>query len=86
MNGFYRACNDEDFKHFLNYVQKYIVLFGSMYICERTYSLMVSTKNKYRSQITDENIHSVLRITTSDLEPNFLKIMSYEHSKFHVSH
>lgn len=86
MSAFYGALNDEHFKHFLNYVQKYLVLFGSTYICERTFSLMVSTKNKYRSQITDENLHSVLRIATSDLEPNFEEIMSDEHSRFHVSH
>uniref|UniRef100_A0A023F0X1 Proteinral transcription factor ii-i repeat domain-containing protein 2b n=1 Tax=Triatoma infestans TaxID=30076 RepID=A0A023F0X1_TRIIF len=86
LSAFYGALNNEHFKHFLNYVQKYLVLFGSTYICERTFSLMASTKNKYRSQITDENLHSVLRIATSDLEPNFEEIMSDEHSRFHVSH
>lgn len=86
LSAFYGALNTEHFKHFLNYVQKYLVLFGSTYICERTFSLMISTKNKYRSQITDENLHSVLRIATSDLDPNFEEIISNEHSRFHVSH
>lgn len=86
LTAFYGSLNTENFKFFLDYAQKYLVLFGSTYLCERTFSLMVFTKNKYRSQITDENLHSVLRIATSDLEPNLEEIIANEHTRFHVSH
>ncbi|CAI9725740.1 Hypothetical predicted protein [Octopus vulgaris] len=50
------------------------VLFASTYICEQTFSIMKINKGKNRSLLTDSNLQSVLRISTSNLTPNFDKL------------
>ena len=47
------------------------VLFGSTYICEQTFSIMKFTKSRYRSSLTDDHLSAVLRISTSDIQPDF---------------
>jgi 17beta-estradiol 17-dehydrogenase/3beta-hydroxysteroid 3-dehydrogenase/mitotic-spindle organizing protein 1 len=48
-----------------------LVLFGSTYICEQTFSVMKFTKSRYRSSLTDEHLLAVVRISTSDIQPDF---------------
>lgn len=83
---FYQSLNGHKFKSFLNYVQKVLVYFGSTYRCEATFSLMRYTKNRYRSRLTDENLHSLLKIASTELTPDFDAIVATEHTKFHISH
>lgn len=52
----------------------------------RAFSLMKYTKNKYRAQTTDENLQSVLRIATSEMEPNMDEILKRERMKGIISH
>ena len=53
------------------HAQKMLVLFGSTYICEQTFSVMKFTKSRYRSSLTDEHLLAVVRISTSDIQPDF---------------
>ncbi|KAK4881591.1 hypothetical protein RN001_004910 [Aquatica leii] len=83
---FYASLNPEMFKNMLDNAQKYLAFFGSTYICEAAFSLMKNAKSKTRSRITDENLGAILRIATSDLNPNFEEIMNHEHTNFNPSH
>ncbi|KAJ7992782.1 hypothetical protein DPEC_G00282270 [Dallia pectoralis] len=59
---FYSALKEENFSNIKRHAQKMLVLFGSTYICEQTFSVMKFTKSRYRSSLTDEHLSAVLRI------------------------
>ena len=46
-------------------------LFGRTYICEKTFSIMNLNKSKWRKRLTDEHLHWVLRISTTNYEPRY---------------
>ncbi|XP_071058777.1 general transcription factor II-I repeat domain-containing protein 2B-like [Pseudochaenichthys georgianus] len=68
---FYSALKEENFPNMRRHAQKMLVLFGSTYTCEQTFSVMKFTKSRYRSSLTDEHLSAVLRISTSDIQPDF---------------
>ena len=46
-------------------------MFGSTYLCERLFSLMKLNKTSHRSRLTDQHLHSILRISSAQsLTPN----------------
>ena len=45
----YSFLQEETFPHMKRHAQKMLVLFGSTYICEQTFSLMKFNKSRYRS-------------------------------------
>ena len=61
----------ENFPHMRRHAQKILVLFGSTYVCEQTFSVMKFNKSRYRSSITDDHLSAVLRIATSDIQPDY---------------
>ena len=68
---FYSSLKEENFPNMRRHAQKMLVLFGSTYICEQTFSIMKFTKSRYRSSLTDDHLSAVLRISTSDIQPDF---------------
>ena len=40
-------------------------MFGSTYLCEQLFSLMKMNKTSHRSRLTDEDLHSILRIPSA---------------------
>lgn len=68
---FYSSLKEENFPNIRRHAQKMFVLFGSTYICEETFSIMKFTKSRYRSSLTDDHLSAVLRISTSDIQPDF---------------
>ena len=72
---FYASLSTEKFGHLKKNSRKMCVFFASTYICEQTFSCMTINKSKNRSLITDSNLHSVLRITTSNLTPDYAKLV-----------
>ncbi|CAI9723916.1 transcription factor II-I repeat domain-containing 2-like [Octopus vulgaris] len=77
---FYASLHSKKFQNL-----KKFVLFASTYICEQTFSIMKINKGKNRSLLTDSNLQSVLRISTSNLTPNFDKLLN-DSSQLHHSH
>ncbi|KAF1374389.1 hypothetical protein PFLUV_G00228590 [Perca fluviatilis] len=68
---FYSSLKEENFPNMRRHAQKMLVLFGSTYICEQTFSTMNFTKSRYRSSLTDDHLSAVLRISTSYIQPDF---------------
>ena len=55
---------------------KILVIFGSTYIYEQTFSVNMNlNKNSLRSSITDEHLEAVLRISTTKLTPEIKKML-----------
>ena len=69
--NFYSSLKQEKFPNIKRHAQKMFVLFGSTYICEQTFSVMKFNKSRYRSSLTDDHLSAVLRIATSDIQPDF---------------
>ena len=82
---FYSSLHSENFQNLKKIARKMCVLFASTYICEQTFSVMKVNKSKNRSLFTDADLQSVLRISTSNLTPNFNKLVD-DCSQMHLSH
>ena len=52
-------------------------MFGSTYLCEQLFSLMKINKTSHRSRLTDEHLHSTLRISSAQsLTPDIDALVS----------
>nr|KAF6378892.1 hypothetical protein mMyoMyo1_009781 [Myotis myotis] len=71
LRDFYASLNEATFPNIQRMAQKILVLFGSTYVCEKTFSVMNINKAPHRSSLTDEHLRSVLRIDTTKLTPDF---------------
>ena len=81
----YSSLKEENFPHMRRHAQKILVLFGSTYVCEQTFSVMKFNKSRYRSSITDDHLSAVLRISTSDIQPDFNALVQAQ-SRLDFSH
>ncbi|GBM38166.1 hypothetical protein AVEN_48497-1 [Araneus ventricosus] len=54
----------------------YVVLtiFGSTYSCEQAFSCMDIIKSKVRSQLTNKNLESCLKLKTKSYKPDLIKL------------
>ena len=50
-------------------------LFGSTYICEKTFSIMNFKKSKRRTALTDEHLQSIFQISTTQHTPRYEKLI-----------
>ena len=71
LNEFDASLSHTRFPEIRKMAQKMLVLFGSTYICEQTFSLMNFNKANHRSQLSDAHLKSVLTIATTKMMPNF---------------
>lgn len=82
---FYSSLKKEKFPNLQTFAMKMFVLFASTYICEQTFSIMNTNKSKCRSQLTDVNLNSILRIATSSITPDFETLVN-ACTQLHTSH
>ncbi|KAK7134480.1 hypothetical protein R3I93_017791 [Phoxinus phoxinus] len=85
VDEFYASLNETKFPNIRKLAQKMLVLFGSTYVCEQTFSVMNINKTRHRSQLTDDHLRSVLRIATTKLTPNF-DALAKKGDQQHCSH
>ena len=71
LNKFHASLSHTRFPEIQKMAQKMLVLFGSTYICEQTFSLMNFNKSNHRYQLSDAHLKSVLTIATCKMMPNF---------------
>nr|KAF6271120.1 hypothetical protein mMyoMyo1_010902 [Myotis myotis] len=71
LRDFYASLNEATFPNIRRMAQKILVLFGSTYICEQTFSVMNINKAPHRPSLTDEHLRSILRMATTKLTPDF---------------
>ena len=75
IDKFYALLNAFKFANLRKMAMKLLVLFGSTYICEQTFSTMNINKTKLRSNLTDVHLQSLLRISTSNMQPEFKQLV-----------
>ena len=75
IDRFYALLNKSKFVNLKKMAMKLLVLFGSTYICEQTFSTMNINKSKLRSNLTDTNLQSLLRISTSNILPDIKQLV-----------
>jgi 17beta-estradiol 17-dehydrogenase/3beta-hydroxysteroid 3-dehydrogenase/mitotic-spindle organizing protein 1 len=83
--NFYASLNLQTFPRVKAHARKMLVLFGSTYICEQTFSVMKFNKSKHRSAMTDDHLSAVLRIATTEMMPDFNSLVN-AHQRLHSSH
>lgn len=71
LDEFYASLSAAKFPNIRRMAQRMLVLFGSTYVCEQTFSVMNTNKAPHRSQMSDEHLRCVLRIATTGLPPDF---------------
>ncbi|XP_064411766.1 general transcription factor II-I repeat domain-containing protein 2A-like [Latimeria chalumnae] len=71
LDELYASLSETKFPNIRKVAQKILVLFGSTYVCEQTFSLLKCNKSRYRSQLTDQHLSSLLRIFTTRMTPDF---------------
>lgn len=74
--NFYRCVDKNAYKELRINALKCASLFGSTYICEQTFSVMKLNKTKNRNRLTNENLEAIIRVATSNVEPNLKKLVS----------
>lgn len=85
LNEFYASLSEELFPNIRQMAQRMLVLFGSTYVCEQTFSVMNINKARHRAQLTDGHLRSVLRIATTKLTPDF-DALAKKGDQQHCSH
>ncbi|GFQ99871.1 proteinral transcription factor ii-i repeat domain-containing protein 2a [Trichonephila clavata] len=82
---FYKSLPLTQFDNLHKFARGLFSVFGTTYLCEKTFSKMKYTKNFYRSKLTDEHLKSLLIIGTSKISPQLQTIVSGK-SHLHKSH
>ena len=81
---FYKSSSKFIFPNLIYYAQKVLAMFASSYVCEQSFSTMKLRKSCVGNRLADENLTSLLRISASQLEPNYEKLLEMQ-SQFHSS-
>ena len=72
---FYSFLSAEKFPCMKKFGGKLFSIFGSTYICEQSFSCMKINKNKHGCSLTEVNYQDFMRISTTNMNPNFKKIV-----------
>ena len=84
LNDFSASLNETTFPN-LRRTAQMLVLFGSTYVCEKTFSIMNINKSRHRSKLTDQHLKSTLRIATTKISPDF-DSLAKKRDQQHCSH
>ena len=85
LDKFYSSVPASTYPALLTHASKMASLFGSTYICEKTFSTLNFNKSKWRTALTDEHLQAVLQISTTKYTPRYKKLIG-EKSQLHTSH
>ena len=81
--NFYRTLTDT-FANLKDNALVHTSVFVSTYCCEQAFSQMKLNKSNIRNQLTDGNLEAVLRLSTSNIKPEVLKLVN--DMQLHLSH
>jgi hypothetical protein len=76
LTEFYKCLPSDEYAQLRSYAWGFISVFGSTYLCEKTFSRMKYVKSPYRSALTDEHLQLILMIRSTNFEPQFGEICS----------
>lgn len=76
LSTFYEELHAENYPNLRKLGMKMITAFASTYVCEQTFSVLKRAKPCLRSRMTDDHLHSVLRMSVSNFNPNIQLLVS----------
>ena len=82
---FYRQLDKGRFPEMRTFAKKMLSLFGSTYLCEKTFSVMNLNKDCSRSRLSDFHLRDILRISTTSLKPDLACLLK-SRSQYRPSH
>ena len=85
LDKFYSLVPASTYPALRKHTSRMVSLFGSTYICEKTFSVMNFNKSKYRTALTDKYLQSILQISTTQYTPRYEKLIG-EKLQLHTSH
>jgi len=96
LTEFYKCLPNDEYGQLRSYARGFISVFGSTYLCEKTFSEMKYVKSQYRSALTDEHLQyrsaltdehlqSILMIGSTNFEHQFGEMLSQK-KQLHSSH
>ncbi|XP_063781329.1 general transcription factor II-I repeat domain-containing protein 2A-like [Pseudophryne corroboree] len=83
--NFYRQLDKGRFQETRTFGKKMLSLFGSTYLCEKTFSVMNHNKNRVRTRLSDSHLRDILRIKTTVFELDLAYLLQ-SRSQYHPSH
>jgi hypothetical protein len=84
MRDFYKSLDSEKYKNLIEVAQKTFSILGSTYVGEQTFSIMNMNNNKQRSSLNKEHFKDILKISTSNLTPQYEKLVA--ENRYNISH
>ena len=85
-NDFYKYLDaKKEFPNLNQFACKFISMFGTTYMCEQTFSRMKYLKSKYRANLSDDHLQSLLVIGVTDFNPHYKEILQ-KIAQFHHYH
>ena len=82
---FYRQLDEGRFQEIRTFAKTMLSLFGSTYLCEKTFSIMNFYKSRVRTRLTDSHLRDILHIKTTGFEPDLTHVLQ-SRSQYHPSH
>ena len=82
----YKSLSVQCFPCLRNFAARLFSIFGSTYICEQSFSCMKINSSKNRSMLSDTNLNAVMRVSTSNLVPDFKQIVKQNCDQKYFSH
>jgi hypothetical protein len=82
---FYKTSPKSSYPNLICHAQRIMSMFASSYLCEKVFSSMKLRKSSVRNRLTDGNLASLLRVTASQLEPEYEKLLDTQ-SQFQLTH
>ena len=85
LEKFYSLLSALTYPALRNRATRMASLFGSNYICEKTFSVMNFSKLKWQTVLTNKYLSLILQISTSNYKPRYAKLLA-KRSQLHFSH
>ena len=79
---FYKYLDAKEFPNLKKFARKFISMFGTTYVCEQTFSRMKYLKSKYRANLSDDHLQSLLMIGVTNFDPNYKDILQQKKNSF----
>ncbi|XP_043400744.1 EPM2A-interacting protein 1-like [Chelonia mydas] len=76
LRDFYKSLDNEKYKNLIEVALKTFSIFGSTYICERTFCIMNMNKNRQRSSLTDDHLEDIMKTSASNMTPEYDKLVA----------
>lgn len=80
LENFYQCLPKDSYPNLIEKAAYIASLFGSTYICEQSFS--ISIQSNARNRLTDDNLHAVLRLATTNWKPDILNLVKKKQCLF----